>query len=137
MKKIEVKDPVFNYLGMEIVEIKEGYAKLQFPYKPELCRSGGVINGGILMTSMDFAGGIAVLTVNDGIDQVTQDLKVNFLEPMYKGPFTVEARVIRKGGRTAVVEITVKDSEGKIGAIGLGTWYLIKSRNVGINNDKQ
>jgi len=127
---LEDNDKVYKYIGIKLLEQKEGYVKLQIPYKDELCRRGGVLNGGIIMTAMDFAGGLATLTVNDGIDQVTQELKTNFLEPMYKGPFTVEANIIRKGRTAVVVEIKFKDSEGKIGAIGLGTWYIIRDRLV-------
>ncbi|AWR95658.1 PaaI family thioesterase [Acidianus brierleyi] len=125
---LEDNDKVYKYIGIKLLEQKEGYVKLQIPYKEELCRRGGVLNGGIIMTAMDFAGGLATLTVNDGIDQVTQELKTNFLEPMYKGPFTVEANIIRKGRTAVVVEIKFKDNEGKIGAIGLGTWYIIRDR---------
>lgn len=30
--------------------------------------------------------GAAVLTVNDGVDQVTVELKINFLEPGWRAP---------------------------------------------------
>ncbi|WP_338598376.1 PaaI family thioesterase [Sulfolobus tengchongensis] len=131
-KLFEENDHVFKYIGATILEMKEGYAKLQIPYRIELCRRGNVLNGGIIMTSMDFAGGLATMTVNDGIDQVTQELKVNFLEPMYKGPFIVEGKVIRRGKTTVVVEITFKDADGRIGAIGLGTWYILRDKKVSI-----
>lgn len=124
------KEPVFSFLEARVVEIKEGYAKISMPYKPELTRRGGVINGGIIMTIMDFTGGLATATVNDGKDQVTQELKVNFLEPMSKGPFTCEGKVIRKGKNTVVVEIKFFDSENRLGAIGLGTWFIMRDKEV-------
>ncbi|ARM76738.1 PaaI family thioesterase [Acidianus manzaensis] len=128
--KIISVEPVFSLLGAKIIELKEGYAKIAIEYKSELTRRGGVLNGGIIMTTMDFAGGLATLTVNDGIDQVTQELKTNFLEPMSKGPFYCEGRVVRKGRTTVVVEIKFFDSENKLGAIGLGTWYIIRDRKI-------
>ncbi len=124
---IRILDPVFNYLGAEIVDIKEGEAVLSFPYKKELLRRGGILNGGIIMTAMDFTGGLAALTVNDGNDQVTQELKINFLEPMQKGPFKVIGKVIRKGKHTIVVEIDLYDAEGKLGAKAIGTWFILRS----------
>ncbi|NON61290.1 PaaI family thioesterase [Acidianus sp. RZ1] len=123
-------DPVFSYLGGELLLLEKGLSKIRIPYKPELCRRGNVLNGGMIMTAMDFAGGLATLSVNDGIDQVTQELKVNFLEPMYKGPFEVTAKVIRKGRTAVVVEIDFVDSEGKLGAKGIGTWYIIRDKKV-------
>ncbi|WP_236750920.1 PaaI family thioesterase [Acidianus sp. HS-5] len=127
---LEDNDKVYKYIGIKILEQREGYVRIQVPYKEELCRRGGVLNGGIIMTAMDFAGGLATMSVNDGIDQVTQELKTNFLEPMYRGPFTVEAKVVRKGRTTVVVEIKFTDSEGKLGAISLGTWYIIRDRMI-------
>ncbi|AWR97940.1 hotdog fold thioesterase [Acidianus sulfidivorans JP7] len=130
IEKIVSAEPVFSLLGAKIIELKEGYAKISIEYKPELTRRGGVLNGGIIMTAMDFAGGLSTLTVNDGIDQVTQELKTNFLQPMSKGPFYCEGKVIRKGRTTVVVEIKFLDSENKLGAIGLGTWFIIRERKI-------
>ncbi|BAB65018.1 PaaI family thioesterase [Sulfurisphaera tokodaii] len=127
---LENNDRVFKFLEVKILDVKPGYSKIQIPYKEEFCRRGNVLNGGIIMTAIDFAGGLATLSVNDGIDQVTQELKVNFLEPMYKGPFTVEGKVVRKGRTAVIVQIEFRDSEGKLGAIALGTWYIIRDRVV-------
>ncbi|HLI45941.1 MAG TPA: PaaI family thioesterase [Geobacterales bacterium] len=120
-------DPVFSYLGAKIVKITKGEVQLEIPFKKELLRRGGFLNGGMIMTAIDFAGGFAALTVNDGDEQVTQELKVNFLEPMFKGPFKVIGKVIRKGKHTIVVEIDFIDSEGKIGAKALGTWFILRN----------
>ncbi|BFI75670.1 PaaI family thioesterase [Sulfurisphaera ohwakuensis] len=127
---LENNDRVFKFLEVKILDVKPGYSKIQIPYKEEFCRRGNVLNGGIIMTAIDFAGGLATLSVNDGIDQVTQELKINFLEPMYRGPFTVEGKVVRKGRTAVVVQIEFRDSEGKLGAIALGTWYIIRDRVV-------
>ena len=128
--KVIEKESVASYLGMRVVEVKDGRSKIEIPYSERICRRGGVLHGGMIVTSMDYAGGLAVASINDGIDQVTQELKVNFFEPMYKGPFTVEAKVLRKGRTAVVVEIEFRDSEGKLGAVGLGTWYIIRDRKV-------
>jgi uncharacterized protein (TIGR00369 family) len=85
------------------------------------------------MTAIDFAGGFAALSVNDGIDQVTQELKINFLEPIYKGPFRTIGRVLRKGKHTIVVEIKVYDSENKLGAVAIGTWFMLRN-NINIKS---
>jgi uncharacterized domain 1 len=130
-------DYVFHYLGVKILEIKEGYAKTQIPFKKELTRRGNILNGGMIVASIDYTSGLAVLSINDGMDQVTQELKVNFLEPMYRGPFTVEANVIRKGRTAVAVEITFKDVEGSLGAIGLGTWYIIRDKKINMNVQPQ
>ncbi|MCY0860579.1 MAG: PaaI family thioesterase [Sulfolobaceae archaeon] len=127
---LEEEEPFFKLLGLRLLELRRGYSKLELPYREEFTRRGKVIQGGIIFSAMDFAGAIATMTVNDGEDQVTQELKVSFLEPMFKGPFIVEGNVIRRGGSTVVVKTTFTDSEGKLGAIGLGTWILHKNKRV-------
>jgi len=127
-------DQVFKYIGAKILLLEHGRAVIEIPYKPELTRRGGVLHGGIIMTAIDFTGGLAALTVNDGIDQVTQELKVNFLEPMYKGPFKVEGKVIRKGRTIIVVDVEFRDAEGVLGAKALGSWYILRDRKVESNN---
>lgn len=133
---LEEGDPVFRMLEAKIKSLNRGEAVIEVPYKLEITRRGGVLNGGMIMTIMDFAGGVAVATINDGDDQVTQELKVNFLEPMYRGPFTCSAKVIRKGSTAVVVEIEFRDSSGTLGAKALGTWYLIRGRKVRVEETK-
>ncbi|MGC9105866.1 MAG: PaaI family thioesterase [Thermoprotei archaeon] len=118
-------DPIASHLGLKVVELREGFAATEFPYKIALTRPGGIINGGMICAAIDYTGGIAVLTVNDKDDQVTAELKVNFLEPLREGPFRVQAQVVRKGRTLVTVEAKVFDAEGRLGAIALGTWYLI------------
>jgi len=120
-------DPVFSYLGAKVISIKKGEVQVEVPFKKELLRRGGFLNGGMIMTAIDFTGGFAALTVNDGEDQVTQELKINFLEPMFKGPFKVIGRVIRKGRHTIVVEVDFYDADGKLGAKALGTWFILRN----------
>ncbi|MCI2414103.1 MAG: PaaI family thioesterase [Candidatus Aramenus sp.] len=134
-KILQHEEPFFKFLGLKVLEVREGFAKLELEYKDELTRRGRVLHGGVIMSSIDYAGGIATMTVNNGVDQVTQELKVNFLEPMYKGPFTVEANVVRRGRTAVVVEIRFMDSEGRLGAIALGTWYILREKRVTGNRE--
>ena len=121
--------PVHRYIGLEIIDIKPGYVKMRFRYKKELTRIGGIIHGGVIVTSIDQAGGIAAYSVNEYLHQVTMELKVNFLKPLDKEnePYTVEAYVVRNGRRTIVTEVKVFDKKGDIAAIGLGTWFKLKN----------
>ena len=126
--------PVHRWIGLEIQEIKIGYVKMRFRYKDELTRIGGLIHGGVIMTAIDQAGGIAAYSVNEYPQQVTMELKINFLAPLNKDnePYTVVAEVVRSGKRTTVVEIKILDREEKIAAVAIGTWFKLEN----INNKK-
>ncbi|NON63345.1 PaaI family thioesterase [Acidianus sp. RZ1] len=119
------KEYLFGFLSINIDKIDNGTCIISFPWKEEFARLGNILHGGMIMSAMDYAGALAVLSVNDKRNQVTQELKINFIDPMTKGPFKCVARVVKKGKSTAVVDVEFYDSEGKLGAKGLGTWFLL------------
>jgi acyl-CoA thioesterase len=118
-------NPLYEYIEFKILEFGDGIFKVSFPYKKELCRIGGSIHGGIIMTAIDHACGMAVLSVNEGRDQVTVELKVNFIKPLLKGPFTAIGKVVKKGRRIVIAEGEIYDANKELCALGMGTWYLI------------
>lgn len=119
---------LFRIIGYKVVKVGKGRAELSFPFSRAIARRGGIVHGGIIMYTLDNACGIAVMTVNPGVDQLTMELKTNFLEPLRKGPFRATAKVVRAGGSVAVAEGEVKDAEGRLCAKGIGTWYMISRR---------
>ena len=121
---------MFSYIGLKVIKLDKGYAETELAYSENILRTGGVLHGGAIMTVIDYTGGLATMTVNDGDDQVTQELKINFLEPMKNGPFRCVGRVIRAGRTAVVVEVEFYDRDGVLGAKALGTWYILRGRRV-------
>ncbi len=118
-------DPFLSHLGVEVTEVEKGYAKLRIKEADHVLRHGGIVNGGAITTLMDAAGGTATATVNSGKNQVTIELKVNFLEAVRKGEMTCEARVIRGGRNIVVCEMDLFDRDGRTCAKGIGTWMIL------------
>ncbi len=129
---IHTAEPITAFLGYRVVELSEGRACAEFDMSPNAQRIGGVLHGGVIVAVLDETMGFAALTVNDGVDQVTVELKVNFLEPGVEGPFKVCGQVVRSGRRIVVVEGEVRDARGRLVAKALGTWYSLP-RQVGDN----
>ncbi|WP_333639337.1 PaaI family thioesterase [Pyrobaculum aerophilum] len=121
-------EPITAFLGYRLVELSEGMACAVFDALSNAQRVGGILHGGAIMTALDETMGFAALTLNDGDDQVTLELKVNFLEPGVKPPFKVCGQVVRRGGRVVVVEGEVRDADGRVIAKALGTWYYLRRR---------
>jgi uncharacterized protein (TIGR00369 family) len=115
---------LFSFLDIKILKIENGYCEIMIPFKKEFTRLGNILHGGIIMTLLDYAGTMAVLSINKRRNQVTQELKINFLEPMKDGPFYSKAKVIKSNDDIAIVSIEFYDSKGKLGAKALGTWYM-------------
>ncbi len=120
--------PLYERVGVSIDKIGDGTVQLSFAYNPEIGRVGRMVHGGIAMYVLDTAGGLAVMTKNQGVDQLTLELKVNFLEPMRKSPFKAVGKVVRAGRTTAVADAELVDAEGHLCAKALGTWYMIAQK---------
>ncbi len=116
---------LFSLAKFSVNSVGDGSAELSFPFSQTIARHGGMVHGGISSFALDNAGGIAVMTNNTGIDQVTLELKINFLEPLRREPFTAKGFVIRHGRTTSVAEAELRDNDGLLCAKALGTWYMI------------
>jgi uncharacterized protein (TIGR00369 family) len=118
-------DPFLGSLNVHVIEAENGHAKLMLPESERVLRHGGIVNGGAICTLMDAAGGTATATVNQGKNQVTIEIKVNFLEPVKKGDMYCTANVVRAGKNIVVVEMSLTDSNGLLCARGIGTWMVL------------
>jgi uncharacterized protein (TIGR00369 family) len=122
---------LFAIAKFSVKKVGDGYAELSFPFSQEIARHGGIVHGGMVSFALDNVGGLAVMSKNSGIEQVTLELKINFLEPLRKGPYSARGEVIRHGRVTSVAEAEVRDADGKLCAKALGTWYMIYDRRIG------
>ncbi|MBX8644815.1 MAG: PaaI family thioesterase [Thermoplasmata archaeon] len=118
-------DPFLGHLGVEVLEVRKGYAKLRMPDSEVVLRYGGIVNGGAVCTLIDAAGGTATATVNQGKNQVTVELKVNFLETVPRGDMVCEAKVVRGGRNIVVAEMDLFDRNQRLCAKGIGTWMIL------------
>jgi uncharacterized protein (TIGR00369 family) len=113
--------PFWTFLGMELVEVAEGLARVRLTLRPELRNSFGIMHGGALGALVDSAGGLAVLSTGVDGPIPTVEYSLNFLAPVDAGAVTAEGRLLRRGRRIAVSEVTVTDEAGRLIAKGLVT----------------
>jgi uncharacterized domain 1 len=125
-KQLSQKGSLFEAMGFKLEKFGEGEVELSFSFSERIARRGGIVHGGVVMYSLDSAAGLAVMSLNEGVDQLTIELKVNFLEPLKHSPFKAKGRVLRMGSATAVAEGEVIDAKGTLCAKALGTWFLVK-----------
>ena len=119
---------LFRIVGFKVVKARNGRAELSFPYSKAITRRGGMLHGGMVMYSLDNACGIAAMSVNPGTDQLTMELKINFLRPLKRGPFRAMGKVVRAGNNLIVVEGEVRDADDELCAKSLGSWFIVKPR---------
>jgi len=90
--------PFWELLGIEVVEIDDGYGKLVMPFHEKLTQPYGIVHGGAIFSLADSAVAIATTSIIEPERKVlTIEMKINFLAPVKNGVIKAEARVLRKG----------------------------------------
>jgi uncharacterized protein (TIGR00369 family) len=115
--------PFQRFLGITLTQLDKGVVEVRLPFRPELLREDGSdwLHGGVVSALIDIAGDYAV-TSEVGAVVPTVDLRVDFLRPACRGELMAVGRTVRVGRTLAVADIEVRDSSGKLVAIGRGVY---------------
>jgi len=114
-----------GYLGIRVRDVRRGYSQLEVENRKELANPAGVMHGGASFGLADTAVAVALISIyGPGNALLTIEMKINYLEPIFPGPVTAEAFVLRSSRRSAYAEVDVW-SGGKLAARA-STTYMIK-----------
>jgi len=110
--------PHAKALGMDIVEIGDGWAEITMPYADHLIGDPktGVIHGGAVSALMDTCGGAAVLSHPDApAGTATIDLRIDYMRSATPGQ-TIRARaeVYHITRSVAFVRATASDNDNTV-----------------------
>lgn len=121
--------PVLNLLGVELTELEPGHCRMHLPFKRDITRGDGVVQGGIVTTIADTSIAHAALAALFP-DQSTStiELKMNFIRAA-RTDLDVEAWLIHKGRTTIVGESAVTDADGKLVAKCLASVMVMNLRS--------
>ncbi len=111
-------------LEFSVEEVEEGRVVIAFRHDPLLERKGGILFGGFISLFFDVAMGVAVYTVNEGREQYTVTLTVDFLRKAKGEAYRVEGKVIKRGKNLVFVEGTMY-ADKDIVARARGIWMLV------------
>jgi acyl-CoA thioesterase len=113
--KLAENTPFFGHLGIEVLDVTEGFARLRIDFGHHLTHPFGYYHGGVIATLADSAGINAVLTTLDGNQKaLTLEMKINFLQAVRDEVVFAEGTVIHKGKRFAVSDVVVKSESGTL-----------------------
>lgn len=112
LKKFFAADKYVALSGIEIDEVTDGYAQVSAEIKPCHFNAGGVVQGGMLFTTADFA--FAVLCNDRHPVTVTQCANITYIRAARTNRITARAVEITRTGHNCVAEVTVKDADGNI-----------------------
>ena len=78
--------------------------------RPDLANVRGALQGGLVATLIDVAGGRLALAAGDrGVGVSTADMTIPYLAPIVTGPARAVATFVRKGRRLIIVAVDVFD----------------------------
>src|ERR1700739_2017062 len=110
-------------LGFDVESVHDGRAIFRLDVRPRHKQIHGVVHGGILAALADTAAAIAAYTaVPKGVELVTLELKINYLEPVLGGRVKADARVLRAGRNFIVTECEIFNESGSLAAKALLTF---------------
>ncbi len=107
---------MMRHLGVRLLSASAGQVELAMPYGDKVTQQQGGFHGGAMGALADIAGGYAALTVApEGMEVVTIEYKINFLNSRQGGELRATGRVVKAGKRVIVTsaEVLHIDADGQ------------------------
>jgi len=121
IKKFFKKDKFAERAGIELLEVKEGYAKARMKINENHLNGIGTVHGGAIFTLADFT--FAVAANSYGTVTVAINANISFMKAAIDGVLFAEAEEISINPKLGTYTITVTDDAGEIIAIFQGMAY--------------
>ena len=111
-----------RWLGIEVLEVHEGYSKIQMKVRNEMINGFGIVHGGVAFSLGDSC--FAFACNNRNVLSVALDTSINFIKPVHVGDIlTAEAKEIHNGKSTGLYHITISNQNEHVVAFFKGTCY--------------
>jgi acyl-CoA thioesterase len=123
------RDRASKSMGMEILEVRPGFAKLAFVVREDMLNGHDLCHGGFIFTLADSAFAFACNSRNDA--NVALQCSISFSKSARLGErliATSQERVL--GGRTGTYDGEVRGGDGSVIALFRGTSYRVKGHVV-------
>ncbi len=123
------RDFAAQSLGLEILEVDAGFARLAMRVRREMLNGHALCHGGYIFTLADSA--FAYACNSDNHVTVALACHIYFIAPAREGDRLVAvAREVAKAGRTGVYDVTVMDQNGTTIATFRGNSYRTRGQVV-------
>jgi acyl-CoA thioesterase len=122
VNKMMSKDKFSQWLGITVLEIREGYSKIEMKVRPEMVNGFDIAHGGICFSLADSA--LAFACNNRNNLSVALDVTITFMKAVNTGDtLTAEAKEIHNGKSTGVYLVNVHNQKGQQVALFKGTCF--------------
>lgn len=118
------RDSASQSLGMQVKEVRPGYARLTLIVRSDMLNGHAICHGGVIFSLADSAFAFACNSHNQ--NTVASGCSIDFLAPAKAGDeLSAEAVERALPGRIGVYDVTVTNSEGRTIALFRGRSYRV------------
>jgi acyl-CoA thioesterase len=111
-----------QWLGIKVMDIKEGYSKIKMTVRKEMINGFGIVHGGIAFSLADSA--FAFACNNRNVLSVALDTSINFLKPVHVDDVLIaEAKELHNGKSTGLYHINILNQKEHLIAQFKGLCY--------------
>ena len=119
-------DAFSRWLGIEVVELREGFCKLKMTLRKEMTNGFSIAHGGITYSLADSA--LAFASNSNGIKSVSIETQISHLSKVLVGDVLMaEAKLIKETKTLGWYEVAILNQENKLVAHFKGT--VCKTKN--------
>jgi len=115
--------PFERFLGMDIVEMGKGLARVTMPYKEDLSNPNGVIHGGAISSLADAAMVQAVLSEYGDQRFYTRKFEIEFKRSAQSN-LVAQASIVGKKMNFYMAQAEIKDNEGGLVAKASAKYFM-------------
>ena len=115
-------DAFSQWLGIEVLEISEGYCKLKMTVREKMTNGFKIAHGGIAYSLADSC--LAFAANSDGVQSVSVETSISYTKKAVSGDMlTATAKEINKSSKTALYNISITNQNNIEIAHFKGTVY--------------
>ncbi|MEO8406915.1 MAG: PaaI family thioesterase [Oxalobacteraceae bacterium] len=129
MNNHSLENPLLEFLGVTLVEWRDGYVEMRLPLNPTLLNRSGVVHGGMICTLLDAVAGYSGLYAPSGEPprhSVTLSLTTNFLNNGVGAVLTGKGTLEKQGGRIYFPRAEVWLDDDLLVATAIGTFRYLR-----------
>src|SRR6266498_6022516 len=122
VEKMMDHDAFSQWMGVEVLEVREGYSRIKMTIRKEMVNGFGIVHGGLPFSLADSAFAFACNNRNNL--SVALDVTITFTKAVNVGDvLTAEAKEIHNGRSTGVYLIFVTNQNNEQVALFKGTCF--------------
>ena len=118
--------------GMKLVELGEGYAKVELTIEKKSKNFMGSMHGGLLYSMADVAAGASMVFC--GKQVVTLSAATDYIKPAFSGKVIAEGKVIAYGKTLGRCEVEVRGEDGTFYSKSHITMFITNNNEVVVSD---